>query len=163
MVTRITAGAFLYYTDKVLMMKRGLHKKLAPGLWAGIGGHMEIGDITTPRALDLIETCYREVQEETGITKPDIKNLKLRYIAVRKVDDEIRLHYHFMGKVETKIPLPTCEEGELHWVDKKDICNLQMTTSVGQAIKHWLANPGSDEIYMVAVNKTGDGATILEL
>jgi len=163
MVTRLTASAFLSCNNSVLMLKRGLHKALAPGSWAGIGGHMELSEITDPRALDLVETCYREVQEETRINRTDIKNLRLRYIAVRKVDNEIMIHHHFMGDVETKIPLPACEEGELHWINKKDICNLQMGVTVGQAVKHWLENPESDNIYMVAVNKTGDGATISEL
>jgi len=75
MTTRIMAGAFLVCGDKVLLMKRGLHKEFGAGLWAGVGGHLEMDDIKNPRALDLIETCYREIQEETGIEKSDILNL----------------------------------------------------------------------------------------
>ncbi|MCL2285952.1 MAG: NUDIX domain-containing protein [Firmicutes bacterium] len=163
MTIRITAGAFLFRGSKVLLMKRGLHKKLGPGKWAGVGGHMEISDITDPRAFDIIETCYREIFEEAGICKSDIKNLKLRYIAARKVDNEIRLHHHFMGEVDTEFPLPICEEGELYWVAKKDIPGLPMSTTVGEAVKHWLANPENDGVYMVAVNKTDSGADISEL
>jgi len=163
MTTRITAGAFLVSGNKVLLIKRGLDKKLAPGLWAGVGGHMELSEIIDPRALNLIETCYREVQEETGITKSDIKNLKLRYIAVRKLDTDIRFHHFFMGEVETEMPLPECEEGELHWVAMENICGLQMSESVKPVVKHWTANPNSDEIFMIAINKTCDKATISAL
>jgi len=163
MTTRITAGAFLICGNKVLLMKRGLHKKMGPGMWAGIGGHMEMGDITDPRALNLIETCYREVEEESGIAKKDIFNLKLRYIAVRKLDTEVRFHHFFMGEVAEEMPLPKCEEGELHWMDINDVCNLQMSTTTGSAVKHWLDNPKCEAIYMVAVNKTNDGATVSEL
>ena len=136
MVTRITAGAILECGSKVLLLKRGLHKKLAPGLWAGIGGHMELSDIENPRALNLIETCYREVYEETGIEKSSIKNLKLRYIAVRKVDGEISWHHHYIGELDAEISLPDCDEGELHWVDKRDIIDLPMTTLVKEALRH---------------------------
>jgi len=163
MITRITAGAFLACGNKVLMMKRGLHKELAPGMWAGIGGHMDFSEITNPRALNLMETCYREIYEEAGINKADIFCLKLRYIAVRKDGNEIRAHYHHMGRVERELPLPKCEEGELHWVDKKDIAGLPMTTTVKKAVLHWLTNPENDEVYLVAVNKTNDGAIISEL
>ena len=34
MVTRITSGGFLVCKNSVLLMKRGLHKKLAAGCWA---------------------------------------------------------------------------------------------------------------------------------
>jgi len=163
MTTRITAGAFLVSGNNVLLIKRGLHKKLAPGLWAGVGGHMELNEIIDPRALNLMETCYREVQEETGITKSDIKNLKLRYIVIRKLGTDIRFHHFFMGEVKTKMPLPECEEGELHWVDMNDVCDLHMSESVKPVVKHWAANLDSDEIFMIAINKTCDKATISTL
>ena len=163
MTTRITAGAFLTCGNKILLMKRGLHKELGPGLWAGIGGHIDINDITNPRALNLAVTCFREVYEETGIARESIRDLKLRYIATRKVGDEIRFHHHFIGEMETEIPLPKCEEGELHWVCKDDIPRLPMSTSVGEALKHWLANPHSNDVYMVAVDKAGENATVLQL
>ena len=91
MTTRLTAGAFLVCGNKVLLMKRGLHKELGPGLWAGVGGHLDLEDIENPRAIDLIETCYREVQEETGISRANIFKLQLKYIAVRKDSNEIAL------------------------------------------------------------------------
>jgi len=162
--TRIMAAAFLTCNDKVLMLKRGLHKKLGPGLWAGIGGHMELDDITNPRELTLIETCYREVLEETGICRSDIHNLKLKYITVKKDPSEVRLHYNFMGELKTEIPLPKCDEGELHWICKNDILALPMSNTVRETVKHWLlADNPCDDVYIVAVNKAGDAATICEL
>ena len=167
MVMRITAGAFLVCKNKVLLMKRGLHKELAPGLWAGIGGHMELSDITNPRKLNLIETCYREVQEEIGISKADISNLRLRYIVIRKAmrkdGEEISMHHHYIGEVETEFTPPECIEGEFHWVDKKDILDLPMTPMVKEALRHWLSNPENNNVYLVAVNKENDSASILEM
>ena len=163
MVTRITSGGFLVCKNKVLMMKRGLHKKLAPGLWAGVGGHMDLADITDPRALDLAATCYREAYEEAGIGKSDIFNLRLRYVAIRKDMDEIRIHHNHIGEVETEFQLPPCSEGELHWVDKSGILGLPMTTHIKEIMAHWLANPHADGVYLVAVNGTNDAATVLPL
>ena len=163
MTTRITSSAFLAHGDTLLLMKRGLHKKLGPGMWAGIGGHMELDEITDPRALDLTETCLREIAEEAGIARTGIHNLRLKYISTRKVDREISLHYHHIGELHTKIPLPRCDEGEFHWVHKNDIPDLPMSVSVGEALRHWLATPENDEIYLVAVNKSGDSAKVLEL
>ena len=163
MITRITAGAFLVCNDKILLMKRGLDKELAPGFWANIGGHMDLGDITNPRALNLEETCYREVKEETGIDKSDIRSLALRYITMRKDGLEIRLNYHYIGNVKNELPVPAHDEGEFFWVYKKEIHNLPMTFSVKQTLTHWLTHPESDHIILVVVNSMNDSAEILEL
>jgi 8-oxo-dGTP diphosphatase len=160
---RITAGAFLSCGSKVLLMKRGLHKTLAPGMWAGIGGHLETCDISNPRAIDTKEACYREIFEEAGIEKLEIRNLTLKYVAIRNVENEIRLHHHFFGELENEINLPQCDEGELFWVEKSEIYKLPMTTTVKEAVIHWLENPESKSIYAVAVNAKGDFATITEI
>lgn len=163
MLTRITAGAFLSYGDKILLMKRGLHKKLAPGLWAGIGGHMELADIKNPRELNLAETCFREIYEETGIIRQDIVNLKLKYITIRNADTEIRENFYFVGGVNAEVSLPKCDEGELHWVDKRDISELPMSVSVKKALTHWIFNPDNDEMFVVITNRKGDCAEIIEI
>lgn len=161
MKTRITAGAFLTYGEKVLLMKRGLHKKLGAGKWAGVGGHMEIADIKDPRALKLKKTCLREIKEETGIKKSGIKNLKLRYIAIIHVEDEIRIHHHYTGELYEEIPLPKCDEGEFYWKYKSEITDLPMSTSVKKAITHWLDNPDDDNIYVIAIH--GETATVTKI
>lgn len=162
-VTRITAGAFLSCGSRVLMMKRSLHKEMGAGMWAGIGGHMDIADIKNPRAIDLAETCYREIQEEAGIENADIIGLKLRYIAVRKVDNQIRWHHHYFGELENEVPLPECNEGEFHWVEKSEMLKLPMSTSVKEAVRHWIHNPGTDGVYLVTIAPDGDSAVILPL
>jgi len=163
MVTRITAGAFLVCGSKVLLMKRGLHKELGPGMWAGIGGHLDMRDITDSRRLDLAETCYREVEEETGIAKSNIRNLKLRYIAVRRVGSEIRMHYHYFGEIKNEISLPKCDEGEFHWVEKCNLADLPMSTSVKEAVRHWVASPDENRVYLIAVAPEGNTAVVSEI
>jgi 8-oxo-dGTP diphosphatase len=161
--TRITASAFLTCGDKVLLLKRGLHKKLAPGLWAGIGGHMDLGEITDPRALNLKETCYREIYEETGIKRGDIQGLKLRYIATRRIGDEIFHHYKFIGELADEIILPSCDEGELHWVKKESAWDLPMGITVRVMFRHWLKKADEDKIFMAVCDGSNDEATVVPL
>jgi 8-oxo-dGTP diphosphatase len=166
MTTRITTGVFLCCGDKVLMMKRGLHKELGSGMWAGVGGHLDLQDIKNPRAIDFAETLYREVFEETGIEKSRIHSLKLRYIVVRKSGGEIGIVYHYFGKTDEEIPLPECDEGELHWKHKHEIPELAeyvMSGSVREALMHWFQNPESDKVYLVAVNTADNSAVISEI
>ena len=161
--TRIASGAFLVCKHKILLMKRGLHKQLAPGLWSAIGGHMEIEDISNIRAIDVSVTCCREVYEETGIAQSDINDLKLRYITMRKDGNEIRSIYYYFGTVNSEFPLPYCDEGELYWVDMKDIYDLPMSVSAKRALTHWIAHPDDDNIYLVISNSTGDSGNIQRL
>jgi len=158
MLTRITAGAILTCGSKVLLMKRGLHRELAPGLWAGIGGHIDSQDVENFRAINLIETCYREVREETGIERDAICGLKLRYISIRKMETEIRWHHYYFGELKAEITPPKCEEGEFFWLEKNDISTLPMTASVKEPLKHWLTNPICEDIVLFTVD--GERATM---
>jgi len=162
-VTRITAGALLSCGDKVLMMKRGLHKEMGAGMWAGIGGHIDLTDIKNPRAIDLSETCYGEVFEEAEIPKTAIKNLKLRYIAVRKTENQIRWHHHYFGELESEVLLPKCSEGEFHWVDKTHMLSLPMSTTLREAVKHWIEHPQDDTVYLIAVSPDDETAVVSQL
>jgi len=71
-------AAFLYNNNNVLLIKRSENKRFAPGFWCGVGGHMEPHELNNP-----CETCYREIEEETGIQRSNIHSLKLLYVIVR--------------------------------------------------------------------------------
>jgi 8-oxo-dGTP diphosphatase len=90
-------GAFLVNNDEVLMLKRSKNKKIAPGLWSCVGGHVEPHEYSSPES-----SCLREIEEETGLSRIDIENLTLRYILLRRIGDELRQHYIFFGETRTK-------------------------------------------------------------
>ena len=82
---------------------------------------------------------------------------------MRRAENEIRLHHHYIGEIKNEIVLPKCDEGELHWVDKKDILDLPMTASGKEALRHWITTPDSDRIFLVAVNAEADSAVVSEI
>lgn len=133
MFVRIGSTAFLFNESKVLLMKRSMDKKIAPGLWSGIGGHAEPFELNNPMA-----TCYREVYEETGIEEKDINDLNLRYITLRKCenDNEIRLSYFYFGKTDC-IDVIDTNEGELFWVEKENVLDLKMSGTIQEVVKHY--------------------------
>ncbi len=151
MKTRNMVGAFLTYQDKVLLMHRSMQKKIAPGMWSCIGGHIEPQEINTP-----LEACYREIAEEAQISQECIKNLHLRYITTRNAGDEIRSGYYFVGEVTQACSLPQCDEGTLHWISLRDALEKPMSFSVKQITTHWIANPGDDALYLCGVNREND-------
>ncbi len=84
--------------------------------WLGVGGKIEKGE--TPD-----ECVVREVREETGL---ELKSYEYRgkiYFYSDVYDDEIMYLYtatSFTGK------MIVCNEGDLAWVDKKNILDLNL-------------------------------------
>jgi len=158
MKTRTMTGAFLCYGNEVLLMHRNPDRKIAPDMWAPVGGHIEPDEIDDPKA-----ACLREIEEETGIRAENIKNLNLRYITTRKFEDEIRFVFFFMGEVAEKYDLPVCGEGVLHWMDFESLPELHMPFSTKQTILHWGKNEDSESIHIGVINSTNDEITWSQL
>ena len=170
MSTRIMVGAFLTCQNKVLLMNRNNDRKIAPGLWSCIGGHLEREEVSDPRQINHIAAIYREIKEEAGISRDEILNLGLRYITMRIVRDEgeneeIRPCYYYVGKASREFKPPYCGEGILHWVELKDTVNLPMSFSVKEVVKHWLDNSATkkDTVFLVGINKDNNQSTFIEL
>jgi len=170
MNTRIMAGAFLTYQNKVLLLKRSMNKKLAPGLWSCTGGHLEHEEVENPRQLNHKAAIYREIEEETGISQNDILTLDLRYIITRvsreEENQEIHLVYYYTVKLTREFEPPFCDEGVFHWVDmndKQNIFDLPMSFSVKEIVKHWLNNPDDKNIYLVGINKDNNKSVFTEV
>lgn len=112
-----TTLCYIEKDDKYLMLHRV--KKVNDenqDKWIGVGGKFEPGE--SP------EDCLlREVKEETGLT---LKQYRYRGI-VTFVSDEWGTEYmHLFTATEYEGNLKTCDEGELVWVPKEDIENLNI-------------------------------------
>ncbi|WP_337990530.1 NUDIX domain-containing protein [Lysinibacillus sp. JNUCC 51] len=75
------------------MMKKEKSKIFNFEFWGGIGGHMESNEINSP-----MKASYREIEEETGFKKDEIKNFKLKYILLEKNSGEVRQQYVYSEK-----------------------------------------------------------------
>ena len=143
-VYRNIISAFLEYDEKVLLMKRGLHKKIAPGKWSAIAGHIEAEEINKPYT-----ACYREIKEETNLSKEHIEELYLKFIAFNKLPKEIVIDHMFFGKLKTD-KVKANDEGELFWIAKSDIGNKMHIPGISKLINRYYQNP-SKEIMLVDI------------
>ena len=80
-------AAFLENNNQYLLMKCAINRKINPGYWSGVGGHIEKHEINDPLA-----ACYREIEEESGITRDKIVSLDLMYIITRR---SIRVYQNY--------------------------------------------------------------------
>ena len=93
--------------DKILMCKR--EKKPYKGKYNLVGGKVELGE-------DILSSAYRELQEETGITKSDIKLAHLMNFEYMIDNFELEV---FAGRLNKEIKLVE-EVNKLYWIDKSE-------------------------------------------
>ncbi len=93
--------------DKILMCKRA--KEPYKGKYNLVGGKVEQGE-------DELHAAYRELQEETGITKDNITLIPIMNFQYKISDIELEL---YAGKLKKNVEVVK-EVNELYWIDKKE-------------------------------------------
>lgn len=102
---------------KYLMLNRNKKKNdLNSGKWIGVGGKFESGESPD-------ECLLREVKEETGY---NLTSYRFRGV-VTFVSDIAPTEYMFLYTADGfEGEMTECDEGELHWIDKKKIFSLPL-------------------------------------
>ncbi len=115
---RNTTLCYLEQNEKYLMLYRNKKKNdLNAGKWVGIGGGFEQRE--SPE-----ECAKREIYEETGLT---VNELNLRGIITFDNDmSETEYMFLFTSKSFEGSVTSDCNEGDLAWIDKKDILSLNL-------------------------------------
>lgn len=101
--------------EKYLMLHRTKKKNdINQGKWIGVGGKLEEGE--SPE-----ECLTREVKEETGLV---LKSYQLRAI-VTYVSTTWETEYMYVFTAnQFEGNLIECNEGDLQWIDKKEVIKL---------------------------------------
>ena len=143
---RVMTTAYLMCEDSVLLMERSPHRGFLPGVWSGVGGHVEPGEYG-----DLKSACLREIEEETGFRRNDVHTLRLGYVLLRQRHHELRQQFVYFGRVDTT-QIGITEEGTLCWIPQKNVLNYQMTDSNRMMLEHYFQNPGTDSVFVGAMH-----------
>ena len=122
-------------------------------VWVGsAGGHFEENELNDARACVL-----RELQEELGITAEKLQNLELRYITLRRTQDEIRQNYYFFAELTQELSL-TSNEGAAKWFSLEELSELPMPFSAKFMLEHYVeVGRYNNNIYVGAA----DGAKVV--
>ena len=117
---------FLLTSDrqKVLLMKRSPFRRYLPGYYAGLGGKMDLDDILESP----IECAYREIEEESGISKDEIESLDLQGVITATDKFGKWFVYEFVGILKNNFSnnMIETDEGELIFVDVNKIEQLKL-------------------------------------
>lgn len=131
---RNMTSIYLSCGDKMLLLYRQ-GGRVVNNVWVGsAGGHFEENELNNPEACVL-----RELEEELSITKDMLRDLRLRYVALRGSKGEIRQNYYFFAELPggTEMNLSS-DEGELKWFPREELHNLDMPFSAKYMIEHYL-------------------------
>ena len=111
MSEEITVGnvCFIRKGEKVLLLRR--NEEPMKGRWTGVGGKIKFYE-------EPLESCIREVKEETGLdVEPELAGI------ITTINESTRSKWFLFVYVadSDKEELKRCHEGVLEWVDEKKL------------------------------------------
>jgi 8-oxo-dGTP diphosphatase len=102
---------FITHGNDILLLKRGEHKRVYPGRYNGIGGHIE-------RDEDPLSGMIREIQEETGL---DVKNVRFRGVIHIDAGEATGILVFVFSAEASSRDFTGNDEGTLEWVSREAI------------------------------------------
>jgi 8-oxo-dGTP pyrophosphatase MutT (NUDIX family) len=122
--------SFLSFDNKTLILKRSKKVSTYKGKWAGISGYIE-----DEKPLD---AAYREIFEELGLKKEDIKLIGRGNILKVK-DDDLRIIFYvhpLLFELTSKKDLKlNFEHTQYRWVDKKELEKIETVPQLKEALE----------------------------
>jgi 8-oxo-dGTP diphosphatase len=123
---------FLFNAGDILLIRRSPNAHLFPGVYNGVGGHVERGE-------DVLSAARREVLEETGLEVPDLLLRCLLHVDEGS-DRPGVLVFVFVGHTEQRDVIDT-SEGTLHWEPLAHIGGLEVLPDLLPLVEHILELP----------------------
>lgn len=128
---------FLTRGDEVLLMKRADDRPVFPGLYNGLGGHVE-------RSESVLDAAFREIEEESGL-RPQRLWLCAN-VAIDTGDPQVGIHMSvFCGPAPQGGELRQSPEGTLQWVKIAELGDLPMVEDIPTLLPKVLAVPPGGE------------------
>lgn len=128
---------FLVTESKVLLQKGSVYKKVYPGYYNGVGGHIERGE-------DVLAGARRELTEETGLSCSDLKLTGT--VAIDVTATEGILLFVFTG-TQISGELSESSEGSLYWVEIADFDKLPVVEDVSELVANSLISAKSGKLF----------------
>ncbi|RPI98506.1 MAG: NUDIX domain-containing protein [Chloroflexi bacterium] len=107
---------FVTHGGDILLLRRGQHKRIYPGRYNGVGGHIE-------RDEDALTSAIRETQEETGL---DVVNVCLRGVIHVDAGSETGIMVFVFTAEATSRQFVDSDEGTLEWVARDQLESLPL-------------------------------------
>ncbi len=117
--------------DQVLLIRGAAHKRLWANLYNGLGGHIERGE-------DILSSAERELEEEAGISIPDLQLCGV--ITIDAGADAGIMIFVLRGECTSGAPRPSIE-GVMEWVDRNQVSKLPLVEDLPTLLPRVLDHP----------------------
>jgi 8-oxo-dGTP diphosphatase len=107
---------FITHGDDVLLLKRSEYKRVFPGRYNGVGGHIE-------RDEDPLNGALREMQEETGL---DVVRVRFRGTIHVDAGHTTGIMVFVFSAEATSRAFKDSDEGTLEWVPRSEALQLPL-------------------------------------
>ena len=111
--------------QKVLLQKGAATKKIWPGKYNGLGGHIESGE-------NVFDSAKRELKEEAGVACLDLSLRGMVTIEVK--ENQGILMFVFSGK-SILGEIKNSEEGSLEWIDFESLKSIPVVEDVPMLVE----------------------------
>jgi 8-oxo-dGTP diphosphatase len=111
--------------DKVLLQKASAQKKIYPGTYNGIGGHIERGE-------DVLDGAKRELREEAGIS---CTGLQLAGTIMIDVQEDIGILLFVFCGDQIEGELRSSNEGTLHWIEMAKLDEFPVVEDIPELLE----------------------------
>lgn len=107
---------FVINADDILLLKRGMQRRVYPGHYNGVGGHIERGE-------DPLSGAIREIHEETGLT---VQNVRFCGSTIIDAGQATGILLFIFTAEATNRDFIDSDEGTLQWLPIKQVLdNIQ--------------------------------------
>ncbi len=113
--------------SKILLLRRNPGDDIYPGRWSFVTGKIETDE--TP-----LDTAFREIEEETGLSKDNLKLLK-QSEEFTKIDKNLNTLYHnnaFLFETNTEKVELDHENVEYYWIYPKEVLKYHLVPGMIQ-------------------------------
>ncbi len=124
---------FITHGEAVLLLRGSPNKRIWPGLYNGIGGHVEKGET-------IEESALREIREEVGLAS--VSNLKLRgVITIDTEDPTTGILLFVMTAISPTLEIGVSPEGMPEWFNKHALPTDKLVEDLPILLPYVLAMP----------------------
>lgn len=143
---------FVTSGDEVLLLKGAATKKIWPGKYNGLGGHVERGESVHAAA-------EREIREEVGLT---VSDLRLRGIITIETGESVGIGLFVFTATAHSREVVSSTEGTLEWIPFHKIATLDLVEDLPILLPRALTMKPDDPCFSARYSYDAEGKLVIE-